>query len=89
LPTPVERTLKALRDEGLPYWRTEHYNPYSRKRVDLFNLFDYIAIGDGIIGIQVTSASHRADHRRKILEGEYTRPWLEAGGRIQLRTWRV
>jgi hypothetical protein len=86
--SPTQRTLAVLKEEGTPYWRVEHFNPYSKTRQDLFGFLDYLALyPDAITGIQITSAAHRADHRAKILKNEYAPQWLRSGGRIQLRTW--
>ena len=42
----------------------------------------------GIIGVQSTSAAQHTEHRRKILNTENARLWLECGGRIALWSWK-
>lgn len=89
--TPTQRTINKLRGQGIRCQTVEKYNAHSRKKLDLFNFIDMIAMhpDTGIIGIQITSGSNHADRLRKIT-GECSndaRMWLESGGRIQLWSW--
>ena len=67
-------------------------------RVDVFNFIDALALGpvtteqivtkkNGIIAIQ-SCGSDFAGHRRKVLENEYAKRWLECGGFIEIWGWR-
>jgi len=51
----TQRTLKALRNDGWLVVVAERWNPYARKRQDLFGRIDLVAIkpGVGIMGVQV------------------------------------
>lgn len=59
--SPTARSLEYLRDNGWPLVQVvEHYNPFSKKRNDLFGFADVLAAGPegGILFIQVTSATN-------------------------------
>ncbi len=84
----MQRTLALLRNDGVKYEITEHYNHFSRKRNDLFGIFDILAIDDGkIVGIQACGTDWQP-HVKKIKESEYALPFIQAGGEIRLYGWR-
>ncbi len=90
--SPTERTLKELRRLGFACQVVEHWNPHARRRVDLFGFIDVIACTpDGILGIQATSGSNHSVRVRKIREEctENAQAWLEAGGRIEVWSWKL
>lgn len=87
--TPVQRTLKHLRDEGKVYAVVERY--VQRKgmafgiRQDLFGIIDVVMVDpdDGIIGIQCCGVGSWSSHYKKITEDtelvrgtDHTRPVL-------------
>ena len=85
----VSRTLKTLRDDSYICDIVERYNPFTKRRNDLFGFIDLIAIKENeIIGVQCCSGSSHAAHKKKILASEYFPLWLNAGGKVQLRSWR-
>lgn len=93
----TQRTLKELRDQGLPADIVERYVKQARKahgvHKDLFNIIDIIALGGparGIIGVQSTGPNGFADHKKKILEeyAQSTLDWLKSGGKLLLWSWR-
>lgn len=53
----------------------------SRAKVfrDLFTIFDAIAVGEKIIGVQLTDWSNFSKRRTKILAAEVTPAWVRAG----------
>ena len=86
--SPTARTLKYLRDEGWEAQVVERWCQFSRRRKDLFNFIDVVAIKHGrIMGVQATSGSNHAGHKAKILAEERALGWLKAGGSIMLITW--
>mgnify|MGYP006863446199 CR=1 FL=1 len=87
--SPMQRSLKVIKDAGLPYWKVEYWQPWARRRIDLFNIIDLIVLDSGIIGVQITGADI-ASHRIKILETEknYTIAWLKSGGLLEVHSWR-
>lgn len=86
--SPTQRTLKKLKDDGVPAYVTERWNPFARIRQDLFGFIDVVALHDGyILGIQCTSDSSVSARVKKIRESKYFEPWLRAGGRVEVWGW--
>jgi hypothetical protein len=72
--SPTARTLKYLRDNGWPLVQVvERYNPFSKKRIDLFGFADVIAMGptQGTALIQVTSGTNVAARITKMRDECY------------------
>ena len=95
----VQRTLRACREQGRFIEKVEQWISYgghkakpkpgmpSGTRRDAFGFIDIIAIDtDAIIAIQACGAD-RKSHYDKIIESDYSLPWLKAGGRIELWSW--
>jgi len=83
----TELTLKDLRANGYTCWMVEIYNQFTRRRTDLFNFADLIAIQkDEIVAVQSCGQDFK-EHERKILANEYAPQWLDAGGIILLYGW--
>ena len=91
----TQRTLKELRDQGLPCQIVEQFvkraNMGHGIRRDLFGIIDIIAVGGParrIIGIQSTGVSF-SEHKKKILEEkpQEALDWLKAGGQLWLWGW--
>lgn len=58
---------------------------------DLFNLFDYLAVGDSFVGVQCTDATSHSKRRARFWEPEnipVVLRWLTAGGKILVLSWR-
>jgi len=86
--TNTSRTLKYFRDKGWKVGVVERWNPYSKKRKDLFGIIDIIAMDTkSIVGVQSCGQSFR-EHERKILGSLMGEEWLESGGRLILIGWR-
>ncbi len=88
----MQRTLEALKNQGFPFWKVEHWNPWSKQRQDMFHIIDVIALDHtrGVIGIQVCGSDFAA-HWRKITEErkEETLNWLKTPGAIlEIWAWR-
>lgn len=90
MPSPTQRTLKAVRESGWTAEVVERWNPYARIRQDLFNFIDIVAIkpGEPITGIQVT-ASGASSRVKKIVEAPESRLWLLGGGRLVVHSWAI
>ncbi len=85
--TSTSRSLAYYRKEGYLCWIVEKYNSFTKKRTDLFNIIDIIAIGEDTIGIQSCGQAF-SEHDKKIVESEYKDAWLKAGNRLILIGWR-
>lgn len=68
--------------------KIEKYNRLGEKK-DMFGFVDYVVISpfDGVMAVQLTSASGRAEHRRKILRNDNAARWVNFD-KIWLWTWR-
>lgn len=95
----VQRTLRACREHGRFVEKVEQWISYggpkaqpkpgmpSGTRRDAFGFIDIIAIDvDAIVAIQACG-SDRKSHYEKIINNEYSLPWLKAGGKIELWSW--
>ena len=65
--SPTARSLALVRKTGWLADVVEYYNHYSRKRHDMFQLFDIVAVRPGQIAfIQTTTKSNLSARRKKI-----------------------
>jgi len=101
MPTPMQRTLKEMRDRGYLAEKVEQRLPIPGKFVtrDFLNFIDIIAVlPDGaisngiteagrIVGVQTTSGTNHANHRDKILAEPKYQAWKQAGGLVLLMSW--
>ena len=103
MPSPTQRTLKALRDLGMECEVVEKFNPYAGpmkadgtgrvgQRKDLFGFIDIIALDPdrGVIGVQSTGQGF-SQHHKKITEEcrEKAIKWLSTPGTyLELWGWR-
>ena len=68
MPSPVERTLKALRDAGWTVHVVEHFNPHVKVRQDFGGFADLLAYGcgPGVVAVNCTTDDYEiAEHVRK------------------------
>lgn len=93
--SPTQRTLRALRDQGMVCGIVERFNPYAGLhglRQDLFGCIDIIALDPqrGVLGIQSCGQAF-SEHKRKLLEERYQEvtDWLATPGTVlELWGWR-
>jgi hypothetical protein len=88
--SPTSRTLKWLKDSGWTVAITERWCPFSKRRKDLFNFIDILAVrNDCTIGVQCTSGSNVAARKTKILGLDEAKLWVSGGSRkIWVVGWR-
>lgn len=97
--TPTMRTLKHLRDQGIPCDIAERWIQFGPKdprrgkfgngfRKDLFGFIDIVAIFPDCIGAIQSCGQSFAAHDKKILENEFAPRWLWTDNRILLYGWR-
>ena len=100
----LHKSREELKAQGYDTWITEKpYNPFTRRREDLYNLFDVVGIrGDcvGVTGIQACSGDV-SGHLHKILEGyvdsngkqippnPHLAIWLRAGNHFFIWGWTL
>ena len=89
--SPLQRSMKQLRDEGWLVEKVEHWNSWGKIRQDLFGFLDLLCIhreDKHTLGVQVTTMGQKQPHLRKIRSNK-TYPLLkQAGWMIQLHSWR-
>ncbi len=87
--SPTGRSLANIRERGYQPWVVEYWNAFSRKRVDLFGIFDILAVGNGeTLAVQTTSGSNVSARVKKIAASEYIACCREAGWRVEVHGWR-
>jgi hypothetical protein len=88
--TPTSRTLALLRGEGFHADVVERHLPHCFTTLDLFNVFDIVAIRAdvvGVVGVQCTSSSNHASRVKKLLASEVLAVWLRAGNTALVISW--
>jgi len=96
----VQRTLRACREQGRFVEKVEQWISYGGLKAkpvpgkpmgirrDAFGFIDIIAIDtDAIVAVQACGADKKS-HREKVIASDYSLPWLKAGGKIELWSWR-
>ncbi len=88
--SPTARTLEALRKLGCLCQVVEHWNAFSRRRIDLYGIIDVVAIRadvPGVTGIQATSTANLTARVKKALAEPALLVWLQAGNRFSCWGW--
>jgi hypothetical protein len=100
----LQRSRKLLQEQGYDTWIVEKpYNPYTKRREDLYNFADLIGIRSNMLGVTAIQATGEdcQSHIRKILKGftapngqvvppnQHLRTWLQAGNRFFIWAWRL
>lgn len=88
----VNLTVKSrekLKDDGFAILQTvETYNAFTKRKHDLFGIFDVLAVGGGkTLAVQVTSRDNMSSRRNKIHESPAFAACVEAGWDIELHGW--
>lgn len=94
--SPTQRSLNKLRKEGWEVHIVEKWIPQARRRIDVFgfgdllgyHVFDFRLAPYTTTLFQVTSGSNFSARKKKILENEKAKGWLQAGNGICLHGWR-
>lgn len=87
--SPTAQSLKLLRDQGWTVQVVERWNPFAKRRVDLFGVVDILCMNSqsGFLGVQTTSASNVSARLTKIRNEPRALTWLEAGGKLIVHGW--
>ena len=92
--SPVQRTLRVLREQGAKCSIVEHFNPHVGEhgvRQDLFGIIDILALDpSGIIGIQVCGSDYKKHFNKLTIErAQDSIDWLSCRGtKLQIWSWR-
>lgn len=99
----LQRSREELKAQGYDTWITEKpFNQWTKRREDLFNLFDLIGVRADIVGVTGIQACGEdvAPHVTKVLSGftddkgleippnPHLRIWLQAGNKAFIWAWR-
>lgn len=81
--SPTQLSKRELEKEGYLVEITERWNSFARKRKDLFDFIDLLAIRKGeVVGVQTTSLSNINARIKKIQEHPNYRPVIDSGIKI-------
>ena len=87
--SPTQRSLKYLRDQGYTVAIVEHYNYFTKRRHDLFNFADLLAIRENeVMLVQVTSGTNVSARVKKITESEHIAAVRKSGMSVFVHGWR-
>lgn len=83
-----QRTITLMESRGYICDTVESYNAFTKRKKDLFGVFDILAIGNGeTIAIQLTSKSNMSTRIKKISESPYLAEVIRSGWRILVIGW--
>ena len=87
--SPTQRSLAKLRAEGYRAEVVEKFNAFTKRRHDLFQVGDILAIRDGeTLLVQTTSGSNVSARVKKIAESDAIGDIRKAGWRVHVHGWR-
>lgn len=87
--SPTENSLAILRAQGYDCWVVEYWNSFTKRRVDLYNAFDIMAVREGeVLLVQTTSGSNVSARIRKISDNPHMQAIRSAGIRCEIHGWR-
>ena len=86
--SPTQRSLEHLRQTYPLVQVVEKWIPQAKRRVDLYGIADVLAVGDDIVAVQTTSASHVSERIAKITESPALPILRKAGIRVVVHGWR-
>jgi hypothetical protein len=87
--SPTQRSLKYLRDQGYTVAIVEHYNCFTKRRHDLFQFADLLAIRENeVMLVQVTSGTNVSARVKKIAESEHIAAVRKSGMSVFVHGWR-
>jgi hypothetical protein len=90
----VQRTMRALREQGARCSVVEHFNPHVGEhgvRQDLFGILDIIALDpSGVLGIQACGSDFKKHFDKLTVEhNQETLDWLSTPGtKLYIYSWR-
>lgn len=87
--TPTQRSLKHLRNSGYRAAVVEKFNHITKRRADLFEIGDIVAIREGeTVLVQTTSGSNVSARVKKIADCEAIADIRAAGWKVIVHGWR-
>ncbi len=87
--SPTQRSKAHLEKQGYRVAITEHWCHFSRRRKDMFNVVDLLAIREGeTLAVQTTSASNMSARVKKIAESDAIADIRAAGWGFVVHGWK-
>lgn len=87
----TQRSLAWLRAAGYLPTVVEHYNPWAKRKFDLYGFLDIVALKDGLpglLGIQTTTGAHIQERIKKAEALPAYHLWIKCGNRVLFQGWR-
>ena len=83
-----QRTVSLLKEQGYQSTVVETYCAFTKRKKDLFGIFDILAVGNGeTIGVQITSKANMSARIKKIQESPFLPEIIRSGWRIKVLGW--
>lgn len=87
--SPTQNSLKKLRKDGYLCQVVEVWNPWVRRKKDLYGFIDIIAIKPGeTLAVQTTSVTNALARKKKILASDEFYEVRGAGWRVVVHGWK-
>lgn len=78
-----QRAIAIYKNKGYICDTVESYNSFTKRKKDLFTIFDVVAVGNKeTVGIQLTSKSNMSARIKKITESDALPYLISAGWRV-------
>ncbi len=88
MPSLNQRTIALMNERGYKCDVVESYNAFTKRKKDLFGIFDILAIGNGeTVAIQLTSKSNMSTRIKKISESPMLPEVLRSNWRVLVLGW--
>jgi hypothetical protein len=82
------RSKALMESEGWAVAVVEYWNAFTKRRHDLFGVWDLLCAGpSGTAAIQTTSRGNISSRARKIAESEYIAACRAAGWQLEIHGW--
>ena len=83
-----QRTIALMEERGYICDIVESYNSFTRRKKDLFGIFDILAVGNGeTVAIQLTSKTNMSTRIKKISNSEYLPEILRSNWKVKVIGW--
>lgn len=89
--SPCAKSLTWLRQEGWTPEKVETWNPFARRRHDLFGFADILAFRadpPSVLLVQATTRSNLSARLKKIHDSDLAQAWLRAGFDLEVHGWQ-
>ena len=87
--SPTQLTLRELKKATEHVQVVERWCPFSRRRKDLFEVIDVLAlVGNETVAVQTTSWANVSARAKKMAECKHLPAMREAGWKILIHGWR-